>query len=263
MASRNQSASPVRPGHFGPVECEDCMNAKALCTCALVLAVLGEYAARADDPPKPTVAAPGPAPAAQQPVMVYGGSAGAGSAAVGGAQAVPGHGAAPSCLGSWLGCGCQDAGCGSCGTGGCIFGEFHVATGVSFPIEGGVFDKVLHEGWTIQAGFRADFFNVAQDAAWTVDFSVSHTHNQADSNALAVPLVLPKIDPNTGAIAPPALTTVSIHSLDRTYGNLTFGRDWYLNGSAVGPGWKWRAGFDAGARWGTANVDLEDVNTLV
>src|SRR5437588_716949 len=41
------SREPRCPAHHGPVKCEDCMNAKALCTCALVLAVLGECAARA------------------------------------------------------------------------------------------------------------------------------------------------------------------------------------------------------------------------
>jgi hypothetical protein len=227
------------------------MNAKALCTCALVLAVLGECAARADDLPKSAAAMP-TTPSAPPPGTT-------GPLAGGAVEMAPGH--APPSIANWLGWGCQDGSCNSCGTNGCIFGEFYVASGFSFPIEGTVFNKALDVGWTIQVGFRTDFFNVAQDAAWTVDFSVSHTHNRGISGALAVPLLLLNTAPPP---APPVIpAVVSIHSLERTYGNLTLGRDWYLNGSAGGCGWKWRAGVDGGGRWGTATVDLEDVDRLV
>jgi hypothetical protein len=219
------------------------MNAKALCTCALVLAVLGECAARAQDPQK----APAGGVSAPPPAAVV--------------DAGPAHLPAPPGIAGWLGCGCQDGSCSSCGTSGCIFGEAYVASGVAFPFGGGVFDKALHEGWTIEVGCRSDFFNLAQDAAWTIDLSLSNTHNQADSHAVAVPLLLlSPPDPNTGAAVPPHATVASIHSLDRTFGNLTVGRVWYLNHSANVCGSKWRAGFDVGGRWGIANVDMEDLN---
>jgi hypothetical protein len=170
----------------------------------------------------------------------------------------------PPGIGNWLGCSCLDAGCSSCGTSGCIFGEFHVDTGFAFPFGGGVFGKALEDGWTIGAGFRSDFFNIAQDAAWTIDFGVSNTHNQAQAAAVAVPLVvLVPFDMATGVQPPPKAIAASVHSLDRTFGNLTVGREWYLNGSANSCGRKWRAGFEVGGRWGMANADLEDVDGLV
>src|SRR5262249_24382591 len=52
--SDSSRAPPGRPGRCGPDEGEACMNAKVVCSWALVLAVVGVGPARAEDLPAPT-----------------------------------------------------------------------------------------------------------------------------------------------------------------------------------------------------------------
>jgi hypothetical protein len=68
-----------------------------------------------------------------------------------------------------------------------------------------------------------------------------------------------------------AANGVSIEALNRTFVNLGFGRDWYLNGPA--PTYLnaadrgdccrgapvWRVGFEGGGRYGTAKLDLHEI----
>ena len=68
------------------------------------------------------------------------------------------------------GSGCQ----GPVGGNGPIGWETYLRSGVSLPFGGGPLARALDPGWVIQGGARSLFFNSAQDAAWTADFSVSN-----------------------------------------------------------------------------------------
>src|SRR5262249_42403750 len=59
-------------------------------------------------------------------------------------------------------------------------------------------------------------------------------------------IVLPTID-------------VTFSRLNRTFVNAAFGREWYLWDSANSNGRMWRAGFDAGPRYGTEKLDLNEL----
>jgi hypothetical protein len=52
---------------------------------------------------------------------------------------------------------------------------------------------------------------------------------------------------------------VTVRNLNRTFANLGFGREWYLVGTGHGGGPTWRVGFDAGGRWGTANLNTHEL----
>src|SRR5262249_31426179 len=62
-------------------------------------------------------------------------------------------------------------------------------------------------------------------------------------------------------VFPPENTIVNIpstvHALNRTEGTLSFGREYYVRGSARNcEGCRWRIGWDVGMRWGTTRLDL-------
>src|SRR5207248_1751425 len=58
----------------------------------------------------------------------------------------------------------------------------------------------------------------------------------------AIPVVFGGTDPVTGTTFP----SLTIKSMNRTFVDLTGGREWYLNAPASGCCPLWRAGFDAG-----------------
>jgi hypothetical protein len=47
--------------------------------------------------------------------------------------------------------------------------------------------------------------------------------------------------------------------LNRTFFNLGGGREYYLFGAPQGDSWTWRAGFDAGGRYGSAKLELHEI----
>lgn len=156
--------------------------------------------------------------------------------------------------------------------------ELYFRTGWSIPVDGGIFDRTLSTGWAIQGGGRTLFFNPQRSAAWTVDLGISNIWNHGKHPEIKVPLsvLVPQDpanpvtgpDPQTGLLPPqranfgtdPNLPGVTIRNLNRTFVNLGFGREWYLNGSAAEQsGWLWRAGLDAGGRWGVAGLELHEL----
>jgi hypothetical protein len=56
---------------------------------------------------------------------------------------------------------------------------------------------------------------------------------------------------------------VTIHNYNRTFVNLALGREWYLTGSALDCGNKWRIGCDVGGRWGTSSLELNEIRHRV
>src|SRR5208283_4598541 len=107
----------------------------------------------------------------------------------------------------------------------------------------------IDTGWMIQGGGRSLFFNPDHDSAFTAELSLGYIYNNGNRPLDSFPL----------ADAPIPGSPVSVSTLNRTFGSLNLGWEWYLWGdgfSADGP--RWRVGFDAGMRYGTTRLDLHD-----
>jgi hypothetical protein len=154
--------------------------------------------------------------------------------------------------------------CGPVGPDGPVKYELYMRVGPALPVEGAIFGHVLETGWMIEGGGRTLFFNPQQDAAWAVDLGVSNTYNAGQRSDIHLPLSVLVLDPfgtptrvNFGR--DPGLPGVTVSHYNRTFVNLGFGREWYLNAPANAAGPKWRAGIDVGGRWGTAKLDLNEI----
>jgi hypothetical protein len=194
-----------------------------------------------------------------------------------GAEGPPQQAQAKATLSSWIlyprspGC------CGPTGCYGPIVAELFFNVGPSFNVSGGIFGNALGTGWDIEGGTRALFFNPACDGAWTISFSVNNINNHASDQSQKVILTdvtlqqaglanaFPGLDPNTKIPAFP----VTVRSLNRTYGNLGGGHDWYLWGPAHIDGISngdlpnLRVGVEAGGRYGTEDLVLNEIRHRV
>jgi hypothetical protein len=138
--------------------------------------------------------------------------------------------------------------CGPLGGNGLIDEELYFRGGTSLPVAGGFFNKVISAGWLVEFGGRSVFYNADDDAAWTADLGLSYTYNDGSRPLQGI---------NFGAGGGGPL--VSVATLNRTFGNIALGREYYLRGTAHGEGVRWRAGSDLGMRYGTARLDLHDL----
>jgi hypothetical protein len=176
----------------------------------------------------------------------------------------PGAFAAPG-LSNWItyqrpGC------CGSMGGDGPVQAETYVRAGASLPIEGAYFGHTLETGWLVQGGARALFFDPPQESAWTVDFSVSNIYNHGQRSDLPSFFPVLNVPANTtnafGQANPPIAHfnfPVTVHALNRTFANASFGREYYLWGAANSDDVTCRVGWDLGGRYGTAKLDLNEI----
>jgi len=126
--------------------------------------------------------------------------------------------------------------------------ELYLRSGVDLPFGSTHFGRALSTGWAIQGGARVLWFNPYMTRAWTVDASISNYTNDAGGDDVVVPI-------RVGA----ATFNSTIRHLNRTFANLAFGREWYLFGTAITPGNKWRVGVDSGAGWGSAKADFQEI----
>lgn len=168
--------------------------------------------------------------------------------------------------------------CGAVGTcGGPIGSELFFRSGFAFPVGTSIFDRYLHTGWDVEGGARLFLFNQHSTAAWTGMLSVSNMFLRTGNANLPVTLyrvpvhtlVKSSAAPVQGALSAetPAIVqvpelTVSVSSLNMTFVNMGFGREWWLLGSAYPgeqKGWNWRAGIDGGGRWGSADVQFNEI----
>ena len=222
------------------------MNVKHIGLCALVVTLLGATAVRAQEP----LAAPGPYPA--EPFVQ-------------GAPPVTGPvDASPSPvpqLSRWI-TGPPGDCCGPFG-GKTIGYEIYLRNGVSIPFGNGVLARDLDVGWVIQGGARVLFFNPAKLAAWTVDLSVSNVNNHADGEhkALLEHIIVPGTPNILGQSTSTVLPSIEVtfHRYNRTFVNAAFGREWYLWDPANSCGSMWRAGVDAGPRYGSSKLELNEL----
>jgi hypothetical protein len=108
----------------------------------------------------------------------------------------------------------------------------------------------LETGWTIMGGGRTLLFDPSATAAWTLDFSISHTYNGGNQPGLFFPILIP------------TQRLVTVRDLHRTCFNVALGREWFLLGSAFSDGSNWRVGADVGGRYGTSRIDYNDTLIL-
>ncbi|HEY7152319.1 MAG TPA: hypothetical protein VH575_00025 [Gemmataceae bacterium] len=171
-------------------------------------------------------------------------------------------------------CCCGPVG-GKCG--GPLGYELFVRSGMAFPVGGGIFGDFLRTGWDIEGGGRLLFFNPPATKAWTATLSVSNIFARTGNNNqpvelfnFAVNTAIPvpgqtnipgSLQATTPTVVhvPQVIATVS--SVNMTFANAGFGREWWLCGSAYpgkSAGWNWRVGVDGGGRWGSGMVQFNE-----
>lgn len=150
--------------------------------------------------------------------------------------------------------------------------EVFVRSGLAFPVGGNLLDRFLKTGWDIEGGGRLLFFDSHQvNKAWTVSLSVSNifarTGNDNQSFTLfRVPVKTTVQLPGSTTPLPVTVTvpqlTASVSSINLTFANVGFGREWWLLGSAdpgQQNGLNWRVGVDGGGRWGSGMVQFNEI----
>jgi hypothetical protein len=147
-------------------------------------------------------------------------------------------------------------------------------TGWAFPVGGGIFNQFLQPGWDVEGGGILYLFNPPSTAAWLGTLSVSNIFARTGNDNQPITLfrfpvhtVVQSQPTTTGgaAVATPTIVqvpevTATVSSLNMTFVNMGFGREWWLRGSAdpgQQKGWNWRIGCDMGGRYGTAKVDFD------
>ena len=145
--------------------------------------------------------------------------------------------------------------CGPVGGNGPIAYEVYLRNGFDFPLGGNPFGARLDVGWDITAGGRTLFFDPAMEKAWAVDLSITNIFNNSHDRTTTYPLF--GISQGTGVTPPPELD-VAVKNLNRTYVNVSGGREWYIWGPAawLKPDSNLRFGVDLGGRYGTEKLEV-------
>jgi hypothetical protein len=154
--------------------------------------------------------------------------------------------------------------CGPVGGDGPICSELYFRIGASVNLgHTSALNDVIHTGWMVEGGYRSLFFNPEQTDAWTIEFGLSNTTNQGKFNGSGgIPLTV--LVPNSAGTGTPIrfgtdVPGITLRNLNRTAANLGGGHEWYLNGHANDNCPTWRAGFDIGGRWGSANAEFNEL----
>jgi hypothetical protein len=161
----------------------------------------------------------------------------------------------------------RDNGC-ECSPGGPpMMVEIFLRSGVSTPVGGTLLGRELDAGWNIQVGGRSLWFDPTWKKAWTLEANLGNTYNGAQGNQ-QVPLNVFVTDITVGSTSPTAkfihfgqggVPGVTIRGLNRSAVGLGFGREWYIWGSAIDPGPRWRIGWDGGGRYGSMKMDFNEI----
>lgn len=186
---------------------------------------------------------------------------------------------------------CQPTGCN-----GPLSWELYMRNGASFAVGGGVLSDHLEPGWEINGGGRALLYNPDQNKAWTIDLGINNIANHANNDTTPFPMtvLVPRpvntssanANPNTNAqgvpVDPqfftsplgnypataaipvnfgndPRFPNLTLKSLNRSFVNLGFGREWWINAPANDCCWLWRWGLDGGGRWGVVKANFEEI----
>lgn len=140
--------------------------------------------------------------------------------------------------------------------------EIFVRSGVALPVGGNDVGSQMRTGWSIMGGSRALFFTPDYTRAWTIEAHVINTWQGAAATQ-SYPITTFQPDAqgqakrvNYGFNGVPGVT---IRSFNRTMVGLGGGREWYLWQPANAPGNHWRIGIDAGGRYGSASINLNEI----
>jgi hypothetical protein len=158
--------------------------------------------------------------------------------------------------------------CGPVGQCGGPFGyEMFARTGWTFNVGGGIFNQYLLPGWDVEGGGILYLFNPPSTKAWFGTLSISNINAIAGTANQPITLFrypVRTLNPttNTSTVVQVPEIAVTVTSLNMTFVNMGFGREWWLHGSAD-PGqqkcWNWRVGCDFGGRYGSAEVQFAQV----
>ncbi|MFO0808737.1 MAG: hypothetical protein U0746_08960 [Gemmataceae bacterium] len=248
------------------------MSAKTILPSALILAALGTGAARSQAPtppatpltPMPATATPlTPMPPTGEPANKLpepGEKAKANPALPNVLPPTPQPSQTAGWISPWIAYSRPDC-CQWCGSDGPIESEYYWRTGISMPVATGILHDAVQAGWINEVGGRSLFFNKGGTAAWTVDLGLSYTYNNGNEGSVVFNQRVNFNDPLNGGFGQ-VDTPVSIRGYHRTSLNLSGGREWYLLQPVSCPGRHVRVGFDAGGRYGTSRVDLNDYGQL-
>jgi hypothetical protein len=162
-------------------------------------------------------------------------------------------------LSSWLTYCVSPACCGPVGGSGPIQMELFGRSGVSTTFGSGILGRLLdgNAGWDIGGGGRTLFFDSTLTKAWTVELGVMNMFNHSKTEPMPIITVL---QPSSNGITPPPVTTpATLRYLNRTFGDLALGREWYLTGPMDSCGLRWRFGCDITGRFGTARAQFDEI----
>lgn len=138
-----------------------------------------------------------------------------------------------------------------------LYSELDLHVGPSIPVGGNYLGRQLQVGWTIDGSIRGLRFNQDMTSAWVGEIHLLNSNNTGVTKG--DPVVLNIFQKN--AVGNSVLTNVpvTVRSYNRTLAGLGFGKEWYLLEPANAPGRKWRAGVDAGGRWGSASMQFPEI----
>lgn len=168
-------------------------------------------------------------------------------------------------LNNWLSYPTAPGCCGPLGLNGPIGSELYLRNGITLPMGGGVFSN-LESGWIIEGGGRVLLFEPSLEKAWTVDLGITNIYSEMGQGGPVVQLFNYKVrtvpqgstSPTTAAVPE---VNVTVRSLNQTFVNAAFGREYWLwgTGNCSNTLPNWRAGWDVGGRYGTAKANFNEV----
>lgn len=200
-----------------------------------------------------------------------------------GDHAPPGSAHPPIMYSRWIQGTCPDC-CGPIGGHTPIRSELFVRSGISWITGNGILASSLDDGWKIEGGGRALFFNHEGTRAFTVEGGIGTITHYNVNNPPAITLRnLPSFSPLAGAITIPQVN-VRVKRYNRTYVHLGAGMEWYLIGRNLPCGggcgdcdscggfgwagfmrglqsgnWSWRVGVTGGGRWGASKLEFIEI----
>lgn len=144
--------------------------------------------------------------------------------------------------------------------------EAYAMVGASVPIGQNVLERNLLTGWDATVGARSLFFNPDATDAWVVDLGVTNIYQTAKNRKdfvhvhnMGKQVFDNNFNPFTDDIKAYGKYTggLGVKYINRTSGNLSLGKEWWLWGSAQDPdvGNNFRVGADVGGRWGSMKMD--------
>ncbi len=143
--------------------------------------------------------------------------------------------------------------------------EFYFSAGATFTNGDERLSRNLNTGYVLAGGVRAFFFNEPMTKAYTIDAHIINYNNTGKRNGQVFRLSIAQPD-NNGQLQQNDVD-VTLREYHRTFVGLGIGREWYPYGRALGCGTDscgtpLRVGVDLGGRWGSANMEFNEIRHL-